>query len=194
MAIAYHYAQILYNLGEYIKPKHPLSSNFCCFCCEIHNLSSKSSSDSTFCAPETRPYSTRSPKQRICWWEKNAGDVLIKDDNGNDCDEGDDGDEGDDDEDKDDNDDNDFTEPLDPVGHQQTNLIIQITMMKLTTMTVMMMVMMMVMTMMMLQDLQIQTEASTNRLQDVRRRDPSNPALFYDIWKFMRGWSWWWWW
>ena len=47
----------------------------------------------------------------------------------------------------------------------------------------------------MLQDLQIQTEASTNRLQDVRRRDPSNPALFYDIWKFMRGWSlWWWWW
>ena len=39
-----------------------------------------------------------------------------------------------------------------------------------------------------LQDLQIQTEASTNRLQDVRRRDPSNPALFYDIWKFMRGW------
>ena len=47
----------------------------------------------------------------------------------------------------------------------------------------------------MLQDLQIQTEASTNRLQDVRRRDPSNPALFYDIWKFMRGWPlWWWWW
>ena len=33
----------------------------------------------------------------------------------------------------------------------------------------------------MLQDLQIQTEASTNRLQDVRRRDPNNPALFYDI-------------
>ena len=46
----------------------------------------------------------------------------------------------------------------------------------------------------MLQDLQIQTEASTNRLQDVRRRDPSNPALFYDIWKFMRGWAVWWWW
>ena len=48
----------------------------------------------------------------------------------------------------------------------------------------------------MLQDLQIQTEASTNRLQDVRRRDPNNPALFYDIWKFMRGWvcsSWCWW-
>ena len=92
----------------------------------------KSSPNSTVSPPATRHHSTRSPKQRICGWEKNA-------------------------------------------GYSYSRSFLMIVQALLTLLHA-------------LQDLQIQTEASTNRLQDVRRRDPSNPALFYDIWKFMRGW------
>ena len=116
------------KLGEYIKSwPGSLLLQFLLFCRKIHNFSSKSSSDSTFCASETRPYSTRSPKQRICWWEENAGYVFISD--GNDGKERDD-DVGDDDENKHDNDDDaddgdgdgdiNVTEPLD-LDRQSTN-------------------------------------------------------------------------